>query len=360
MQNDPYPESNVGVFIHELSIRYADQVVPLEALDLDEVLAESELKLSGSISGKIPDGTRVVLKQKYRPFFRKTEKNKLLESVSRGRFRTDLNLHNGANDLEIQIISPDEAILDSKEFVLHYKGTFREYNETIFIAFFLAILIRSVVLQAFWIPTGSMEPTLLGEKKNGFTMKKERDGDRILVNRFAYVIDLSLDGRIPWGPRVWLNMPKRGDIIVFKYPGTSFFNDEFVSEEAREAARKSRLKAINEPKDYIKRCIGLPGDHILVSNGDVYVNQVKLDEPYIAEPPYTDFEAVVPDGHIFVMGDNRNNSADSRYWGPMPLTHLKGQAVFAYLPFNRIHPIRSFPHTKLEQGAVGKYPGMQN
>ena len=78
--------------------------------------------------------------------------------------------------------------------------------------------------------------------------------------------------------------------------------------------------------------------------GKTYVNGVRLEEPYIAEEPVFDYETRVPDDALFVMGDNRNNSADSRFWGPMPLQNLKGQAIFAYMPFNRIHPIRSHPH----------------
>jgi signal peptidase I len=227
----------------------------------------------------------------------------------------------------VKVVDPDGAVLDSKQFELHYKGSFREWNETIFIAFFLAIVIRSLVIQAFWIPTGSMEPTLLGEKREPFSQKLERNGDRILVSRFAYVIDLSLDGRLPFGPRIWLKKPERGDIIVFRYP------DPVVT---------------NPPKDYIKRVIGIAGDHILIENGVVYVNQIALDEPYIAEPPVSDFETVVPPETVFCLGDNRNNSADSRYWGPMPLKNLKGQAIFTYLPLNRIHPIRSHSHAYLK------------
>ncbi len=339
MNNDSVPEKGVGVFIHDISIRYGDQVVPIDALDLDEVLAESELKLTGSISGKVPEGAKIVLTHGYRPFFKEASESSQIESFKRGRFRTDLKLHNGVNNLSLKVIDPDDSVLDSSSYTLHYKGSFREWNETIFIAFFLAILIRSLVLQAFWIPTGSMEPTLLGEKKDYATGKKTRDGDRILVNRFAYVADLSLDGRIPFAPRIWLAKPKRGDIIVFKYPNPD----------------KSA-----PPKDYIKRVVGLAGDHILIENGIVFVNSVPLDEPYIAEPPVSDFEYVVPADSVFVLGDNRNNSADSRYWGKMPLENLKGQAVFAYLPFNRIHPIRSHPHHNLDVSPGETVAGIGN
>lgn len=324
MQESVSPDKCVGVFIHDLSIRYGEQVIPLEALDFDEVLAESELQLSGSLSGKACDSVQIAIEQTYRPALKKKTSVSVVESVARGRFRTDLKLHNGVNGLFIKAVDSAGVVLDSRHFELHYKGSFREWNETIFIAFFLAILIRSLVVQAFWIPTGSMEPTLLGEKRNPFSGQLERGGDRILVSRFAYVFDLSLDGRVPFAPRIWLKMPERGDIVVFRYP-----NPDMTA----------------PPKDYIKRVVGLPGDHIDIEDGVVAINGVALNEPYIAEPPLSDFATVVPEDSLFVMGDNRNNSSDSRFWGPMPLANLKGQAVFNYLPLNRTSPIRSFPHS---------------
>ncbi|MGM0598704.1 MAG: signal peptidase I [Candidatus Rifleibacteriota bacterium] len=332
MQESTSSGSKAGVFIHDLSIRYAEQVIPLEALDTEEVLAERDLQLSGSVSGKLAGNALLRIEQKYFPFFI-SKKNEQQVEINRGRFRTNLKLHSGVNKLVVSLIDPDDevAVYDSKQFELHYKGSFREWNETIYIAFILAIIIRSLVVQAFWIPTGSMEPTLLGEKREPFSEKLVRNGDRILVSRFAYVIDLSLDGRLPFGPRIWLKKPQRGDIIVFKYPDPD----------------KS-----NPAKDYIKRVIGLGGDHIVIKDGIVYVNGTALREPYIAEPPVTDYETMVPEGTVFCLGDNRNNSADSRYWGPMPLDNLKGQAIFAYLPTNRIHPIRSYPHP--EVGPVGE------
>lgn len=322
LQESTNPDPKVGVFIHDISIRCGEQVIALESLDLDEVLAASELQLSGSLSGKGNDSVLVRIEHSFRPFMNRKTISAPVDSSMRGRFRTDLKLHNGVNSLYIKAVDTDGVVLDSRKFELHYKGSFREWNETIFIAFFLAIIIRGLVLQAFWIPTGSMEPTLLGEKRNPFTGQLERSGDRILVSRFAYVLDLSLDGRLPFGPRIWLKIPERGDIIVFKYP-----NQDITA----------------PPKDYIKRVIGLPGDRIDIVDGVVMVNENVLNEPYIAEPPLAPFHTIVPEGCLFCMGDNRNNSSDSRYWGPMPLENLKGQAVFNYLPMNRISPIRSHP-----------------
>lgn len=324
MPESTNPASSSGIFIHDISIRNGTQVVPLETLDTDEVLAQSELRLSGNLGGKFTDGIKVRLFQCYRLFLGKSEEAVAVEMQQRRRFKANIKLHNGANGLRIVAVGSDGTVLDEKAFQLHYKSSFREWNETIFIAFFLAILIRGLVLQAFWIPTGSMEPTLLGEKRNPFTKELERGGDRILVSRFAYVLDLSLDGRIPWAPKIWLRQPDRGDIIVFKYPDPD---------------------PTSPPKDYIKRVVGLPGDEIVIEAGHVMVNGTTLVEPYISEPPVHDYFTRVPEDHLFVMGDNRNNSSDSRFWGPMPLANLKGQAVFSYLPTNRIAPIRSHSHS---------------
>ncbi|MBF0409211.1 MAG: signal peptidase I [Candidatus Riflebacteria bacterium] len=231
----------------------------------------------------------------------------------------------------------DDKVLSQKCFTLYYKSAFREWNETVFIAFILALIIRSLVLQAFWIPTGSMEPTLLGEKRDPFTNKLERSGDRILVNKFAYLADFTLDGRLPFLPKVWFKLPKRGDIIVFKYP------DKEVA---------------NPPRDFIKRVIGLPGDSVKIIDGVTFINGNPLQEPYIAQPPWQDYETAVPNDSLFVMGDNRNNSADSRTWGMMPLANLKGQAIFLYWPLKsgpllRAGPIRSYEHQPIP-GSDGK------
>ena len=320
-----------GVFIHDLSVRFNEQVIPLDALDPTEVLAEAKLQLAGSVSGIIKEEVHISYEQSYRPFSSlKTIKEEI--DLNSDKFRFDLKLHNGANSFVLKITNKEGEILDTKSFSLNYKGSFREWNETIFIAFFLAVLIRGLVVQAFWIPTGSMEPTLLGESKN-LEGKVTRSGDRILVNRFAYAFDFSLDGRFPFGQnaKYWLKLPNRGDIVVFKFPDPN---------------------PKNPPRDYIKRVIGIPGDKVKIQNGITYVNGVPLKEPYIMAPPVMDYEVVVEPEHLFVMGDNRNNSYDSRFWGLMPLKNLKGQAILKYLPMNRIGPIKSYSHENLIPGKI--------
>jgi signal peptidase I len=189
------------------------------------------------------------------------------------------------------------------------KSTAREYFESICVAVILALFVRTFVVQAFKIPTGSMENNLL-------------IGDHLLVNKFVFAPTMSgvEDAILPIDPI------RRGDIIVFKYP--------------------------EEPeRDFIKRTIGLPGETVELRNKKVYINNMPLDEPYVhfLFPPderdevgadVTDFDVrrhygpvTVPAGHYFMMGDNRDNSQDSRYWGFLPREYVKGKALFVYFSF---------------------------
>lgn len=129
-----------------------------------------------------------------------------------------------------------------------------------------------------------------------------QDGNYVVVNRLAYRI-----GEI-----------ERGDVVVFLYP-------------------------LNREEDLIKRVIGLTGDRISMAEGQIYVNGVALQEDYLREPPRGSMqELIVPPGHVFVMGDNRNDSSDSRVWGPLAVEDIIGKAVFRYFPFNLmglvVHP----------------------
>jgi signal peptidase I len=189
------------------------------------------------------------------------------------------------------------------------KSTAREYFESICVAVILALFVRTFVVQAFKIPTGSMENNLL-------------IGDHLLVNKFVFAPTLSSFERtlLPIDPI------RRGDIIVFKYP--------------------------EQPdRDFIKRVIALPGETIELRNKKVHINGKPLDEPYVhfIFPPdeteggaseLPDFDVTrsygpvtVPERHYFMMGDNRDNSQDSRYWGFMPEDYVKGKALFVYFSF---------------------------
>jgi len=189
------------------------------------------------------------------------------------------------------------------------KSTIREYFESIVIAVILALFVRTFVVQAFKIPTGSMEENLL-------------IGDHLLVNKF--VLGPSLSGLeralLPVGTI------HRGDVVVFKYP--------------------------EEPdRDFIKRVVGLPGETVELRAKKVYIDGMPLDEPYAH---YLQPASTVPDVHevtsfdvrdrygpvtvpadqYFVMGDNRDNSQDSRYWGFLPRGYVKGKALLIYWSYD--------------------------
>jgi signal peptidase I len=183
------------------------------------------------------------------------------------------------------------------------KSVVREYVEAIAIAILLALVIRTLIVQAFTIPSGSMMDTLLV-------------GDYILVNKFLYGPEVPLtDYRLPA-----LRLPRRGDIIVFKYPQ-------------------------DEKRDFIKRIVGTPGDTVQVRGTQVLVNGQLLDEPYVRRNPsalghagspsfcgyaYGCEPLVIPPDSFFVMGDNRDNSQDSRYWGFVKRDKIKGKAFLIY------------------------------
>jgi signal peptidase I len=190
------------------------------------------------------------------------------------------------------------------------KSVVREYFESICVAVILAFFVRTFVVQAFKIPSGSMEPNLL-------------IGDHLLVNKFVFAPALTPLERtlLPIDPI------RRGDIVVFKWPK-------------------------DPTRDFIKRVIGLPGDTIEMRNKKVYVNGQPLDEPYVhfIYPPDVPASSalsddassdllrtfppmMVPPDNYFMMGDNRDNSEDSRYWGFMPRDYVKGKALFVYFSF---------------------------
>jgi signal peptidase I len=186
------------------------------------------------------------------------------------------------------------------------KSVVREYFESIVIAVILALFVRTWAVQAFKIPTGSMENNLL-------------IGDHLLVNKFLFGPAAS------GAERAVLPMRdiRRGDIVVFKYP--------------------------DEPeRDFIKRVIGLPGDTLELRNKKVYINGTPLEEPYVHfldaahdAGEVTSFDVrerygpvQVPQGQYFVMGDNRDNSQDSRYWGFLPRGYIKGRALMIYWSYD--------------------------
>src|SRR3954447_22120139 len=175
------------------------------------------------------------------------------------------------------------------------KSTFREYAEAIGMALLLALFIRTFIVQAFKIPSGSMIPTL-------------QIGDHILVNKLSYGI------RIPFLESyiVSFSTPQRGDVVVFIFPE-------------------------DRSKDFIKRVIGVAGDTVEVRDKKILINGKQVDDPHAhfegddpqtsGGPSYTYCgPKTVPENHIFVMGDNRDRSYDSRFWGYVDLDEARGKA----------------------------------
>ena len=171
------------------------------------------------------------------------------------------------------------------------KPWWREAIETIVWAFILAMIIRTFIVQAFWIPSGSMIPTL-------------EVNDRVLVAKF-------------WN---WVLEPKRGSLYVFRYP-------------------------MDRERDFVKRVIAVPGDTVDIKNGIVYINGIATEETYVKNHDrytltksslFPEVPFKVPEGKYFMLGDNRGNSQDSRFWGFADIDDMRGPVFFRYWPLNRI------------------------
>ena len=176
------------------------------------------------------------------------------------------------------------------------KGKTREYIEAVVMAVLMALFFRQFALQAFRIPSGSMEDTLL-------------IGDFLFVNKFIYGAQIPFtNSRLPA-----VRSPQRGDIIVFTSP--------------------------TDGRDFIKRCVAVAGDTVEIRGKKLFVNGVELKEAYaVHKDPNLQLEQkrdfmsprVISEGHIFMMGDNRDNSSDSRFWGALSVDRVKGKAMFIY------------------------------
>jgi signal peptidase I len=155
---------------------------------------------------------------------------------------------------------------------------------------FLLDVVETIVLSAIlFVAINAISARI---RVDGFSMEPTlHNGEFVIVNKLAYK----------------LGDPQHSDVIVFRYPR-------------------------DPDQEYIKRIIGLPGDRIRIINGEVYVNDELIQEPYIAAAPRYQSEWRVPEGSLFVLGDNRNNSSDSHSWGPVPLDYVIGKALFVYWP----------------------------
>jgi signal peptidase I len=184
------------------------------------------------------------------------------------------------------------------------KKIIKEYLEPIVIAVVIALFIRTFIIQAFKIPSSSMEPTLLV-------------GDHLLVNKFIYGIKIPLtDIKL-----FQLKRPKRGDIIVFIYPR-------------------------DRSKDFIKRVIGTEGEKVEVIRNKIYINDKLIDDRwghYHEESNWIKYlqpiekfgPVLVPKDSLFVLGDNRDNSQDSRFWGFVNINAVRGEAFIIYFSWDR-------------------------
>lgn len=185
------------------------------------------------------------------------------------------------------------------------KSVFREYGEALLVAMILALFIREFGVQAFKIPSESMLETLLV-------------GDHLLATKYAYGVKIPFTNKYVWRG----DDPERGDIIIFEYP--------------------------KDPSlDYIKRVIGIPGDKLEMRDKQLYRNGQPVVESYARHTDHATYperdsfkELTVPEDQYFVMGDNRDNSQDSRFWGFVPRTAIKAKAWRIYWSWGGFDDIR--------------------
>ncbi len=192
-------------------------------------------------------------------------------------------------------------------------SSLKEWVKAIVFSVAFVVTFRGVVAQAYQIPTGSMEQTLLV-------------GDFLFINKMLYgsEIDIGVNGRRLFYYRFpAIRKPAPGDIIVFRYPE-------------------------NPKQDFIKRCVAVGGQKVEIRNKELYVDGVRRIEPYVSHVDRRILPRgvnqrdnygpiVVPKGHIFMMGDNRDNSHDSRFWGPLPVSLVKGKAAIRYFSWDGEH-----------------------
>jgi signal peptidase I len=247
-----------------------------------------------------------------------------------------------------------EVILQSSK-----KSAWREFAEPVLVALFITLFLWAFVIEAFKIPSRSMVPTLL-------------DGDHIFVNKLAYGLRLPFTN---WN-LIRFSAPARGDVVVFvfsQHMAIDYLDNLAEHPSLRECAPPDNLKRDTEDKDYIKRVIGLPGDTIQMINHALYINgtpiprlelyhrlldgrqslegdQIWVEEElnnqkyltyHQAEHTSGDFGPItVKDDHIFVMGDNRDLSFDSRCWGQVPMNNIKGKALIVWWSNAPRHGVR--------------------
>ena len=185
------------------------------------------------------------------------------------------------------------------------KNATNETIKTLIASLLIAMFTRSAIAESRFIPSESMLPTLHVD-------------DRLVVEKLSNYVEI----------------PQRGEIIVFYPPFLEKNRDDLYS-------KVTRILSMPNHISYIKRVIGLPGETISVKDGTVYINGKALEESYIQEKPAYEMKSLkIPENELFVMGDNRNNSADSHVWGTLPVKNVVGHAVLKFWPPSRVGSIK--------------------
>lgn len=209
-----------------------------------------------------------------------------------------LSASEGLHSPPEELAALDEAESSSSE-AQHKEGLMRfvfDVLETLVISLILFAAVN-LVSARIRVEGFSMEPTF-------------HNGELVIVNKLAYRF----------------SPPQRGDVVIFHYPR-------------------------NPKEEFIKRVIGLPGEQLSIREGKVFIDGRELEEPYIAAPPQYTVETIVPEGTVYVLGDNRNNSSDSHNWGSLPLDMIIGKAVFVYWPPSHIGVVKHYEVHFKEQTA---------
>ncbi len=296
---------------------------------------------------KPPKSTRTTLEE-VRAFVKSTQSNlkraRGLNDEVRASLQAKLNeLRQLADQGEVE--TAEDKLAEAQEFIATHlpdnsKGAWREYFESIGLAVLCALLLRGFVVEAFKIPTGSMIPTLLV-------------GDHLFVNKFVYGI------RIPFTKKYLLEFkePKKGEVVVFSFPAADA--REHIARQP--ASRRNCIDrgSLESEKDFIKRIVGVEGDTVEVRDNQLFVNNVATDRRFLRKEATGDFlyphemheqetlngfeytihfkgsdenfgPISVEPGHFFVMGDNRDQSSDSRCWGQVPVENIKGRAMIIW------------------------------
>jgi signal peptidase I len=208
----------------------------------------------------------------------------------------------------VSSVTPDQPAVDETPEPEERRSFLSELPGLLLAALVVAVLIKTFIIQPFYIPSGSMIPTLMID-------------DRVMVSKLNYR----------------LSDPSPGDVVVFLNPWAEE-EDTSVPEKVVRAVLEALGIRTSPSDDLIKRVVAVGGDRLEIQDGRVYVDDVAIDEPYLPDGTFMpDYGPItIPDGHVFLMGDNRSASSDSRVFGPVPESHIVGKAVIRIWPLDRL------------------------